>query len=460
MNIGEVVKLNPELCKPELLANPLSQFGKLNYFAFMLEWECEVVKTFKDDYHGEMIEIKVLNDPDIDGNVVFRQDEVILGVSKMLKMNYELIGKVHRFKKEIERLKLEETKLIEERAGLKELGLPITHKDLKANWAKKQKVTKEIDRLNKNTEMVYEVKHKTGTYYMDCSEDKIPTELRRIIRKVRSERKVNNVEVKDIGGGLTLEKLGKVMTKGGRFLELNEKYAMQIIKEHKKPTTSENYVGIEIEMISSKSIEEMNKELIKARLHRFVNVGTDGSIQAEVSGLKTMELRICLPESLLETKLKEITQVLRKNDCYANRSCGMHVHVDMRNRDPELVYRNFFRVQQLLIDSQPTSRRTNSYCKPATKPSKKLSEFNDERYQAINTASYEKNDMKTIEIRIHEGTVKFKDIFNWTMFLTGIASVKTDLAKEIKTTKELRELNILQDSVISHLEERIEEYSA
>jgi hypothetical protein len=132
----------------------------------------------------------------------------------------------------------------------------------------------------------------------------------------------------------------------------------------------------------------------------------------------------------------------------------------MRNRDPELCYKNFFSVQDILLSTQPEARRKNKYCRPNTDASIKLKNFSDyDRYSAINTASYYKNDMKTIEIRVHEGATKFKDIYNWAKFLVGVASLTTEIPK-VSTISGLQSLNFLDSSIVSHLDERVQEYSA
>lgn len=463
--IGSNVKINEELCPVEQRTNKRYQFGTLNYPAFMLEWEFEVVRLFNNEYHGDMVECRPTNVDNFKANVALKVVDLVEAVGKIDKISFELVGKINKFVNEIKTLKELETKLLIDRAVLKNQGLGIAHQKLKDNWAEIKRSRDRIVRLSNTKELVYEVKHSSGTYLLDCPEEKIGTELRKAIRNKRRDSKKLNVVTKDIGGGLTLEKLGNVMTKSGKFLELNEKYATVIIKDHKKPTTNDNYVGIEIEMLAPKSIELMQKEFIKARLHRYVNIGTDGSIRSDISGMTAMELRVCLPENLLGSHLKQITEVLRKNDCYANRSCGMHVHIDMRNRDPELCYRNFFKVQDIMLQAQPQARRTNHYCQPNKEATKKLADFSAKgddtvRRRAINTDSYYKNDMKTIEIRIHEGATKFKDIYNWVSFLTSTASLTSDLPKVVKNINDLKEMNYLNDLVINHLNERIEEYSA
>lgn len=460
-NVGELIKINEELCPEAKRQEPKFQFGSLNYLALMLDWNFEVVRVFKDDYHGDMAECKIMNVDNIKSNVVVKLADMVIAKSFPIKLQFEILSKVNKFQDQIDELTKQHDELIKTRAELKMSGLPVTDKVLIDNWGKVKKLRPQIKKLEECKVKVLRVKHKFGVSDFDCTEEELPSRIRSLIRTKRNELKQIKPTVKSITSGLSYEKIGGVLTKSGEFSRINEKFALSLIKEHKKPTTTDNYVGIEIEMLAPKSIDDMNKEFIKARLHKFVNIGTDGSINSEVSGFTAMELRICLPESLLDTHVKLIADVLRKNDCYANRSCGMHVHLDMRNRNAELAYKNFFKVQGLMFASQPTSRRTNKYCKPNTKESLTLSQFNEgDRYQAINTQSYYKNDMRTLEIRLHEGATKYRDIINWVKFLVGVASLSTEIPTAINTIDELRQSNIVSSSIVDHLQDRVEEYSA
>lgn len=464
-NIDDRIKINEELCPENKRSEKIFQFGSLNYFAYFLNFEFDVVKTFRDDYHGEMIEVKVIDAPNFKSNLVFKADDCLISIKKMLKIDFEILGTVNKYQGMIEELKNQEKQLVTFRNQQKSGGILITNKLLIDNWNEIKKLRSKIKALVDSTEKNYVVKHKLGVFNMDCKEDDIPRKLRTIIRENRRDNRQLNIETKVIAGTLSYEKNGKVLTKPGKFLELNKKFANVVIKETKKPTTADNYVGIEIEMLSSKGIEAMNNEFIAAKLHRYVNIGTDASLRSDDCTYHPMELRVCLPENLLETHLKRICDVLRKNDCYANRTCGMHVHVDMRQRNPELCYKNFFKVQNIMLNSQPISRRNNKYCVPNTKAELKLDQFDhggdtESRRSAINTQSYNKNGMKTIEIRIHEGATKFKDIYNWVKFLTATASLKEELPSVAKDIKDLRKFKYLDESVVKHLDERIEEYSA
>lgn len=461
--VGDKIKLNNELCPVENQGNPEFQFGKLGYFALMLEWELEVLTTFNHSFHGEMITCKVLNVPEVECDVVFRMEDVVkVGASKF-NIDFEILSTVKANQPKIDELQAKEKQLVNYRSLQKLAGSKIADHNMKQNWQQITKVREEIKKELAKPESALKVKTKHGIFLLEktgeTETDKIIQKLRSIIRTQRKERKEIKTVRKEIAGNMAFEMVGKVMSKPAQIVALNEKFAINVIKEHKKPTTNDNYVGIEIEMLSPKSIEDMNKEFIKARLHRVVNVGTDGSIRTDQDGSKAMELRILLKESELETKLKEICDVLRKNDCYANRSCGMHVHLDMRNRDAELAYSNLFKLQEIMFASQPLSRRNNSYCKKNKTAKLKLSEFDSqERYSAINTVSYNKH--RTIEIRLHEGATKFKDIYNWTKFLVDTVNQSAKIKDSIDSVQKLQDLGFYDQKIINHFENRLEEYSA
>lgn len=463
--VGEVIKLNEELCPEDKREIPRHAFGSLNYMALFLVWELEVIRVFEDSSVGTMIEVKVLNDDKVRSNMVFKAEDCVLASKQMKKIDFELLGTVNKNQSKIDEINRDLKSLVDTRSQKKSQGVKVSDKNMVRNWSEIKSLRSSLKKLEESkAELVFSVKHKTGTFELDCKEEDIPKTLRKAIRDNRRMAKAITPTRKKITSNLFFDKIGGVLTKSGVFLELNEKYAITMIKEHKKPTTADHYVGIEIEMLSPKSIDAMNKEFIAARVHKYVNIGTDASIRIDDDSVNSMELRICLPEFLLESHLKIICEVLRKNGCYSNRSCGMHVHIDMRNRNPVLCYSNFFKVQDIMLLTQPEARRRNKYCLPNSEPTRTMEDFKSGseygRRSAININSYTKNDMKTIEIRVHEGATKFKDVYNWVQFLVGTASLKSELSGVVKTTSELKELGYLSDKVISHLEERYEEYSA
>lgn len=471
--VGEKIKLNEELCPLDKRENKRATFGKLGYLVALLDLEFEVTRIFKNREGEEMAEVSILDQENAVGNFALYTADCVLSSKLAKKIDFEILGMVNKNQPEIDRLKAIENNLMEARVKEKKKGVKVDAPLLKRNWAEVLSVRASLEKLkNSKDPQAYQIKHKKGIFTFTCKEDEIGRTLRRHLQGLRREARRITVTSKDLSTGHKIQKIGKVMATAGIFLKISETFALDIIKQHKKPTTNDNYVGIEIEMLSPKTIEQMNKEFVAQRLHRYVNIGTDGSIRNDSPDpMNAMELRICLPESMLEEKIKAIAEVLRKNRCYANRSCGLHVHLDMRNRDPELCYRNFFKVQNIMLLVQPETRRNNRYCMPNEKASLKLKEFSAgqpgdrgnydlKRRVVINTDSYHKNEMRTIEIRVHEGATKFKDIYNWAQFLVATASLKNELPNVVTDLKDLKEVNYLTAPVFKHLADRAEEFSA
>lgn len=202
----------------------------------------------------------------------------------------------------------------------------------------------------------------------------------------------------------------------------------------------------------------MKELFIKAGLKKIVNVGTDSSIRPDDGG-HAMEIRVCIAEKDLATILPKVFDVIENADMSANASCGTHVHLDMRNRNPELAYSNLFRVQKLMLASQPKGRRTNSYCSVNKAADLALSEFaSTERYSVINTTSFSKH--STLEIRLHAGTVKYEDMKSWIEFLVTIVDLKSKLSKEVETLEQLSALKVnLSEETSKHIAKRLKKYA-
>lgn len=461
-NVSDKIKLNSELCPVDKLADKHFQFGALNYPVLMLDWEMEVVDAFTDQYHGAMLAFKVLNDERVEAETVvyMRAEDAVISKETKLKIDYQILGKMLKVQPLIDLNRGQHEELLKVRAELKKT-LPIKAPELQANWKEVQALQTQYKKIQEQTETVFVIKTpKLGTFELDCKEDQIETMIRREIRKSRAEaKKITSVE-KVISGNIKYEKVGGVLSKPGEIAKISKDFAIKIINEPKKPTTKEdNFVGIEIECFGPLSIEEMKGEFIKAGLKKFVNITTDSSIRPGES-LHAMEIRVCIAEKDLAEILPKIFEVIENTEMEANASCGTHVHIDMRNRNPELAYSNFFKAQKLMLATQPKTRRTNTYCKPNVHPELKLEQFKtNERYSVINTQAYHKNDMKTIEIRLHSGTVKLQDIKAWINFLVAIASKSDKLTKEVATVKDLELLETLDVESVLHISKRVKKYA-
>ena len=198
-----------------------------------------------------------------------------------------------------------------------------------------------------------------------------------------------------------------------------------LLREVKRPATDARRIGLEIEFISELSAEQIEDKLIAARLHPWVNLTDDGSVEDD-SGFNGHELRVLVTEDEAETIIPRVTKCL-SHDCKGsvNRTCGLHVHLDMRGRaqeEIEKIYANLVRAHGVLQDILPPSRRANKYCRV-----NRTAAWNDEtdRYVMVNSEAYERH--KTLEIRSHAGTLDAKKIIYWVRILLAVRDAEFQL---------------------------------
>lgn len=206
--------------------------------------------------------------------------------------------------------------------------------------------------------------------------------------------------------------------------EIGVNIRMGRVSEHKVPKTNDKYIGVELEIASKLSNDALKREFAAARLHNHVNVGTDGSIRAERGGAGA-EIRILMREDEVKSIMTRVCAILNseKVQAYVNDSCGVHVHVDMRNRNAEKAFKGLVRGLPLLNSMVPQCRKSNSYCVANTD---ETLERQGNKYWAINPNSYQER--KTIEVRLHSGSTNAKKIINWI-------SVLVSFANNVPTTK-------------------------
>jgi hypothetical protein len=110
----------------------------------------------------------------------------------------------------------------------------------------------------------------------------------------------------------------------------------------------------------------------------------------------------------------------------------MHVHLDMRTRVKETVFANLVCAQPILYAMNPPSRQESvngrMYC--AFTKTRKFNQ-NMDRYRGINAAAYSRH--KTIEVRIHAGTILKEKIINWINILLKVVD-KPEVLKRSPTS--------------------------
>jgi hypothetical protein len=165
-------------------------------------------------------------------------------------------------------------------------------------------------------------------------------------------------------------------------------------------------VGVEIECFGPE---------VGPRLPLWMREGSDGSLQptGEHPG---REYRLLVKRSELEVRLHKACALLAAHS--VNKSCGLHVHLDMRGKSlPEVtkLARHLDKWLKALREYVPASRRENTFCRFGISTT--------DRYHAVNLTSFRK--YQTLEIRLHSGTVSFEKILAWVRLLELLTAVRS-----------------------------------
>lgn len=196
--------------------------------------------------------------------------------------------------------------------------------------------------------------------------------------------------------------------------------AQKQVKTDKIPATKDNYVGIEIECFGVLTRDQLERELIKRKMHRWGRTITDRTIMPDDEGLLAIEMNFMFKEGEVDEKLPQIGELLSIFGAKANNSCGFHVHLDARNRDVETMYHNLLMFQDVMFKLHP-SRDGVKFCQRVNGTTFAESPIT-EHWAGISSSAYTKH--RTIEIRMHEGTVDTERMRHWIKMLLKIVNHK------------------------------------
>lgn len=238
----------------------------------------------------------------------------------------------------------------------------------------------------------------------------------------------NNLITSDTIMGIPVTKLGAVFDKTGQILFLQKQIPKDRILAVKKPMLKDEYIGVELECITEfQDYNQLRQAFIEAKLERYVDVVPDGSLRGgrdgdgdsgERSGCT--EVRVLCLNKDKEDILTRVCKVIKDNGGYVNKTCGTHVHFDMRKIDANKSFNNLVRIQSILKAAQPESRRNAEYCKNNTSNDMNSPNYNGSaRYWTINPKSFAKH--KTLEVRVHEGTLDAAGLCGWVDFIFAVA---------------------------------------
>lgn len=328
---------------------------------------------------------------------------------------------------------------------------------LAAKSLRKFSTTKTIVLTHKSGE-AFSLKLKTGESVISGLRVALGS-LKCVIASTRNSNKLVAVVV-TLPGNVKAEKYDEVYIKPGYFLLAQNRKRRTHIFNAKKPLTNDKHIGIEIELASTLDRELLADKLFDAGLAAYVCIKSDSSIGAGGGALRDYayahEIAVCVKESEMERIVDKLCTTLESCEVKVDKTCGLHVHLDMRNEEESTlsrVFGNLMSMQHFLYAMSPATRRVGSYCK--TVGNRKWHVMSD-RYRGINTNAYQK--YRTIEMRMHSGTVDSSKIRNWINLLLAIKN-----APEIKrapTTMKgvVKQINI-SDDLASYITSRIRKFA-
>jgi len=176
----------------------------------------------------------------------------------------------------------------------------------------------------------------------------------------------------------------------------------------------EKAIGLELEGFTTHTFDEIEKAI-----PYYARVVSDGSIRTNEPEETAAEIKAVFPRGTLEPRLYQLTKTLRTLGMRCNKSCGLHVHFDMRNRTAEEVLKLAKRADKwvkALQELVPMSRRDQHYCKFG------ISASGNDRYKAVNFAAFHK--YKTLEIRLHSATFDYAKILSWIRLCELILAIR------------------------------------
>lgn len=202
--------------------------------------------------------------------------------------------------------------------------------------------------------------------------------------------------------------------------------------------TSKRFVGVEIEFISRQSSPDVSKWGI---------LQGDGSLSAtkDNSGNGEEFASHAYNGDKLLNMLDGVTKVLNESDTYINKTCGLHVHLDLQHESKEArenIYHAFQACEKIFFAMTAISRRGNTYCKSINDPyyMTLADALHGDRYRTLNASAF--NEHKTFEIRLHQGTCEANKLKAWVMLLINFFDT---FSKVRFTIDKVREVQAMTD---------------
>lgn len=191
-------------------------------------------------------------------------------------------------------------------------------------------------------------------------------------------------------------------------------------------------IGIEIEAVTP-----VNPTDAQVRMPSYVKVTTDGSLRNDkdqkmspggandaaslakgLDGLYGLEYRMLIKRSEMEVRIIKAATAIFNLGAKVNKSCGLHVHFDMRDKSLDQTIElgdKLTKWLKCLRELLPASRRANQYCS--------FDQVANKHHWAVSSYdSYNKH--KTLEVRVHSSTLNTTKIINWVRLIETIIETR------------------------------------
>lgn len=206
------------------------------------------------------------------------------------------------------------------------------------------------------------------------------------------------------------------------------------------PSSKANHVGVELECYSPFTRLQFVGLLTKYNLGKKVCIASDSSIVPPPPSIEDVivgksqkyfgyEFKIIDTEDDIFETLKVFETVLKEGLVEVNSTCGLHVHLDMRNRKYDEAGDRLIKCQNLFKKLVDANRIGNHFCPETTS-------ITDPNRGAINLTAVSRHN--TIEVRLHHATTDVSLIQNWIKLLLCIVNVDTKFEKKVSSVKELK----------------------
>lgn len=212
-----------------------------------------------------------------------------------------------------------------------------------------------------------------------------------------------------------------------------ERIATALDRQH-LPTDNRKWIAVEIECVVE-SRDRLRTEMARSPLLRqHVTIKSDSSLSAgDLAVRDCVEVVVCAPRETYRDVLVAVCAVIAACNGAVNKTCGLHVHLDQR----DVAFDEVKRVYSRLASAQPLLRRFVSesrlgdegrrYCANAPRQWSTQS-----RYRVVNACAYQAH--RTIEVRLHQGSVDATKIANWVALLIAIADCQWSPSRERRVT--------------------------